>query len=303
MTSARPAWLNKKIDFRTMHEVEERLRGLSLHTVCHQARCPNISDCFSRGTATFLILGDICTRGCAFCAVKRGVPALPDTGEPGRVAEAVRRLGLHHVVITSVTRDDLDDGGASAFAHAVRAIRKTCPSANIETLTPDFKGDAYHVKMVVDAGPDIFGHNIETVPSRYAARLGCDYRRSLGVLEMARSFSDTVRTKSAIMLGMGETDNEVLEVFRDLRAAGCDYLAIGQYLQPGWSAMPVQEYVDPSRFARYRDCAESLGFLHVESGAYVRSSYLADHYIDHRIRLPLCDSKESGPDVARTMQR
>lgn len=302
MTISRPAWLDKKIDFRSMHDVEERLRGLSLHTVCHQARCPNISDCFSRGTATFLILGDICTRGCAFCAVKRGVPALPDAGEPGRVAEAVRRLRLRHVVITSVTRDDLADGGAEAFAHVVRAVRESVPAVTVETLTPDFKGDTSSVKTVVDAGPHIFGHNIETVPSKYAARTGCDYRRSLKVLEIAGSLSDSVRTKSAIMLGMGETENEVLEVFRDLRASGCDYLAIGQYLQPDRSAMPVKEFIDPARFTHYRDLAESVGFLHVECGVYVRSSYMADHYINPPTRRTWDPGKELVGNNARTTQ-
>ncbi|MBN2160208.1 MAG: lipoyl synthase [Spirochaetes bacterium] len=289
MRNARPVWLNKKIDFRAMHVMEERLAGLSLRTVCHQARCPNISECFCRGTATFLILGDICTRGCGFCSVKRGSPSQPDTGEPTRVAEAVRRLQLRHVVVTSVTRDDLADGGASLFATVIRAIREYDDSITVETLTPDFLGDANAVKTVVEARPDIFGHNLETVPSLYGVRTRCDYRRSLKVLESAKAYADRVRTKSAIMLGLGETEREVIDVFRDLRNAGCDYLAIGQYLQPDRRAVPVKEYLDPFRFVQYRKAAESLGFKHVESGVYVRSSYMADRYGESEIS----ESRES----------
>jgi lipoyl synthase len=278
MRAIRPAWLNKKIDYRSMHETEERLRGLELHTVCHQARCPNISECFSRGTATFLILGDICTRGCSFCGVKRGTPAARDNGEAERVAEAAARMKLRHAVITSVTRDDLADGGAGSFAAVIRAVRTRCASTVVEVLVPDFIGDAGSIATVLDADPDIFGHNAETVPRLYAARKNCDYRRSLGVLEQAKRYSPGTMTKSALMLGMGETEAEVVEVLRDLRDAGCDYIGIGQYLQPGKGNLPVREYIDPERFAGYKESALGMGFLHVESGAYVRSSYMADAY-------------------------
>lgn len=281
MKQPRPQWLDKKIDFRAMHETEGRLRGLGLRTVCHQARCPNITECFSRGTATFLILGDVCTRGCAFCAVKRGTPAPPDAGEPSRVAEAVRRMGIRHAVITSVTRDDLPDGGASAFAGVIRELRALDETIAVEVLVPDFRGDAAAVGTVTGAGPDIFGHNMETVPSLYPVRKGCDYARSLTVLEMAKAGLPGITTKSGMMLGMGETRDEVTAVMRDLRRAGCDYLSLGQYLRPGKENVPVREYIDPGLFDYYKEEALAMGFSHVESGAYVRSSYMAERYRDN----------------------
>jgi lipoyl synthase len=274
----RPAWINKKIDFRAMHVTENRLRGLHLHTVCHQARCPNVSECYARGTATFLVLGDVCTRGCRFCNVKRGTPGPIDADEPGRVAEAVRRMGLRHAVITSVTRDDLPDGGAGVFAATVASIRAIDPAITIELLVPDFGGEESSIRTVLEAGPDIFGHNIETVPVLYPAMNRCDYVRSLRVLAAARALSGTVRTKSAIMLGLGETVDQILGTFFDLREAGCDYLGIGQYLRPGRNCAPVQEYISPERFELYGNHAREMGFLHVESGVYVRSSYLAEKY-------------------------
>ncbi|MBN1497475.1 MAG: lipoyl synthase [Spirochaetes bacterium] len=278
MKRSRPQWLNKKIDYRAMHETEARLRGLDLHTVCHQARCPNIAECFSRGTATFLILGDVCTRGCSFCAVKHGAPGPPDTTEPGRVAEAVKRMGIRHAVVTSVTRDDLADGGASVFAGVIRELRLLDPPVAVEVLVPDFKGEKEAIDAVTIAGPDIFGHNIETVPSLYAVRKGCDYKRSLTVLEVARASSPALRTKSGLMLGLGETADEVIAVLRDLRSVGCDYLSLGQYLRPGKENTPVREYVEPGLFDHYKEEAGALGFLHVESGPYVRSSYMAERY-------------------------
>ncbi|HOT44533.1 MAG TPA: lipoyl synthase [Spirochaetota bacterium] len=278
MRSQRPAWLDKKIDFRALHGTEHRLRDLGLHTVCHQARCPNISECFSRGTATFLILGDTCTRHCPFCAVKHGSPLPPDPGEPARAAEAVRRMDIRHAVITSVTRDDLPDGGAGAFAAVIAELRKPDGPATIEVLVPDFRGDENSIRTVAVAGPDIFGHNMETVPSLYGARGNCDYRRSLDVLGCAKRHSPAMKTKSAIMVGLGETEDEVFAVMGDLRSVKCDYLSIGQYLRPGKGNLPVREYVAPEQFERYKDTALELGFLHVESGAYVRSSYMADRY-------------------------
>jgi lipoyl synthase len=274
----RPVWINKKIDFRAMHETESRLHGLNLHTVCNQARCPNVSECFARGTATFLIMGEICTRSCLFCNVKSGHPRPVDNDEPRRVAEAVKRMGIRHAVITSVTRDDLDDGGANAFTATVASIREIDPAIPIELLVPDFGGSESSIRTVIEAGPDIFGHNIETVPDLYERMNRTDYSRSLRVLEYARSLSHEVRTKSAVMLGLGETEEQVLDAFRDLRNAGCDYLGIGQYLRPDRSCAPVQEYISPARFEVYGNRAREMGFLHVESGVYVRSSYMAEKY-------------------------
>ncbi len=261
-----------------MHATEGLLAGLSLHTVCHQARCPNISECFSRGTATFMIMGDICTRGCAFCGVTKGVPMPVDPDEPERVARAVGRLGLRHAVITSVTRDDLDDGGAAVFVDVIRALKRTGHSPAIEVLVPDFGGDAASIEAVINAGPDIFGHNVETVPSRYGARKGGDYHRSLRVLSHAKEIAPEMPTKSALMLGLGEKEGEALDVLGDLRRAGCDYVSLGQYLQPARKNIPVKEYITPGAFERYREKALEMGFLHVESGPYVRSSYMAESY-------------------------
>ncbi|HRU39197.1 MAG TPA: lipoyl synthase, partial [Candidatus Goldiibacteriota bacterium] len=240
--TARPSWLSKKIDFRSMSGTQEKLSGLGIHTVCVQARCPNISECFGRGTATFLILGDTCTRGCSFCNVKKGVPDAPDREEPGRVAEAVKKLGLKYAVITSVTRDDLEDGGASAFAETARAI-KLATAAKVEVLVPDFAGDTRAVDKVLEAGPDVFGHNIETVPSLYYIRKGASYSRSLSVLKHAAGAGAV--TKSAIMLGLGEREDEVMASLSDLRQAGCSYLCIGQYLRPDAAHYPVSEFVNP----------------------------------------------------------
>ncbi len=278
MRAKRPPWLDRKIDYRSMHATEQRLRDLGLHTVCHQARCPNISECFSRGAATFLILGDVCTRNCAFCGVKHGAPVPPVPDEPPRVAEAVRRMKIRHAVITSVTRDDLPDGGAGAFAAVINELKKPGGPGAVEVLVPDFGGNEASIRTVVDAGPDIFGHNLETVPSLYGVRRSCNYGRSLRVLEAAKRLSPSVKTKSGLMAGLGETEAEVIEVMGDLRGAGCDYLSIGQYLQPGRENIPVKEYVRPEQFERYRDRALAMGFLHVESGVYVRSSYMAHRY-------------------------
>ena len=274
----RPAWLDKKIDFRAMHDTEMRLKDLELHTVCHQARCPNISECYSRGTATFLIMGEICTRGCSFCGVRHGTPLPPDPGEAGRVAEAVRRMNIRHAVITSVTRDDLPDGGAGAFAAVIKELRKPGGPDTVEVLVPDFNGSEASIRIVADAGPDIFGHNVETVPSLYGDRGNCDYNRSLKVLESAKRCSPGMKTKSALMLGMGETGQEIIGTMGDLRGVQCDYLSIGQYLQPGRGNTPVKEYIAPGQFERYREIALTMGFFHVESGVYVRSSYMADSY-------------------------
>jgi lipoyl synthase len=261
-----------------MHETERRLEGLGLRTVCVQARCPNISECFGRGTATFLILGDTCTRSCGFCSVKSGKPQPVDPDEPARIAQAAERLGLRHVVVTSVTRDDLFDGGAEVFARVIGALRGHDRTMTVEVLVPDFLGDESAVRTVVSAGPDIFGHNIETVRALYSIKRHGDYERSLKILSYAKQCSSAIRTKSALLLGMGETEAEVAGVFRDLRKAKCDYLSIGQYLQPGRRNRPVSQYLSSDQFDRYKKTALEMGFSHVESGVYVRSSYLAERY-------------------------
>ena len=257
-----------------------RLLGdLRLNTVCQQALCPNISDCFSCGQATFLILGKNCTRLCSFCNVEKTTPVPVDLGEPERVAEAVSRLKLSHVVITSPTRDDLSDGGAGLYVATVAAVRRASPATRIELLIPDFQGSVAGLASVVAVQPDIIGHNVETVPRLYGIRSGADYLRSLGVLRMCAEMGPHIRTKSGIMLGLGESENEVLMVFEALRGVDCAYLSIGQYLAPSRSHFPVQEFVLPEIFSSLRLQALEMGFSHVESGPYVRSSYHAGTYL------------------------
>ena len=276
----KPSWLNKKIHLGSCSEVKSLLRGLKLETVCEQASCPNIGECFSRSHATFLILGRQCTRSCSFCNVVKGKPLPPDPGEPVRVAEAVKKLSLKHVVITSVTRDDLADGGANIFADTVLNIRKSTPQVTIEILIPDFKLSLDSLRAVAESGPDIIAHNVETVPSLYrSVRQGSDYRRSLGVLGAIKKISPCLKTKSGIMLGMGETEAEIISVMDDLRAVECDFLSIGQYLQPSKLHYTVKGYIAPERFAYYKEMGLSMGFSHVESGPYVRSSYMAGEYL------------------------
>lgn len=275
----KPPWLNKKIDYKAMHRVEESLSGLSVHTVCHQAKCPNISECFQRGTATFLIMGDTCTRNCGFCNVRHGSPGPPLPDEPERILEAVKRLNLRYAVITSVTRDDLDDGGASEFASVIKKIKSGSKATGVEILTPDFMGRKSSVAIILAEKPDVFAHNVETVPSVYRIRPGADYYRSLSVLETAKKISSDIHTKSALMLGLGETESEIISVMRDLRSVGCDFLSIGQYLRPGKNNCPVKKYVSPPEFVHYKKLALEMGFRHVESGVYVRSSYMAETYL------------------------
>ena len=276
----KPSWLNKKINLGSCSRMKSLLREMDLNTVCEQASCPNIGECFSRAQATFLILGRQCTRACSFCNIVKGKPLPPDTGEPARVAEAVKKLSLKHVVITSVTRDDIEDGGAGLFADTVLSIRKAAPQAAIEILIPDFKLSMYALRVVAGSGPDIIAHNVETVPSLYGAvRQGSDYRRSLDLLAAIKRISPDIKTKSGIMLGMGEKESEIISVMSDLRIAGCDFLSIGQYLAPSTHHFPVKEYIAPEQFAYYKEKALSAGFLHVESGPYVRSSYMAGDYL------------------------
>jgi lipoic acid synthetase len=274
----RPEWLQKKISPAVHGDMERLLDGLGLHTVCREAHCPNISECYGCGQATFLILGTICTRMCSFCSVSKQEPLPPDPGEPGRVAEAVRRLGLRHVVVTSPTRDDLPDGGSSLYAATVQAIRAASSATAVELLIPDLGGDRPSIATVVAARPDIIGHNLETVPRLYHIRAGADYCRSLEVLRLVRELCPSAVTKSGIMLGMGEQEDEVLRTLADLLEAGCAYLSLGQYLAPSKRHYPVQEYLPPEVFDRYQEKALSMGFRHVESGPYVRSSYLAERY-------------------------
>jgi lipoyl synthase len=275
----KPEWLRKKVSPGNQSEMRQLLGELRLNTVCQQALCPNISECFSCGQATFLILGRSCTRLCSFCNVEKTVPLPVDSDEPARVAEAVARLKLSHVVITSPTRDDLSDGGASLYAATVAAIRSSSPATRVELLIPDFQGAVSSVETVVVARPDIIAHNVETVPRLYRIRSGADYGRSLEVLRLCAGMAPEIRTKSGIMLGMGESEEELLQVFRDLRGVGCSYLSIGQYLAPSRRHYQVQEYVPPERFEWLRSAAVALGFSHVESGPYVRSSYHAGSYV------------------------
>jgi lipoyl synthase len=272
-----PPWLTKTIpDVATVKSVEGMMRTASLHTVCESARCPNLGECWSKRTATFMILGDTCTRNCGFCAIKTGRPDTADSLEPQRVAEIAREMKLKHTVVTSVARDDLADGGAMHFAETIRALRREIPNAIVEVLTPDFKGCRWAVKLVTDAHPDIFNHNIETVERLSPeVRPQAKYRRSLEVLQAAKTLDRSIYTKSGLMLGLGETREEVIRTLRDLRQAGVDSLTIGQYLRPTMRHLPVVEYVEPEAFAEYERIGDELGFLFVASGPFVRSSYNA----------------------------
>lgn len=274
----KPEWLRKRVNPGDQADMRQLLGELRLNTVCQQALCPNISECFSCGQATFLILGRNCTRLCSFCNVEKTVPLPVDADESARVGEAVSRLKLSHVVITSPTRDDLPDGGATVYAATVAAIRAVSPVTRIELLIPDMQGKRASLAVVAESRPDIIGHNVETVPCLYHIRSGADYRRSLDVLKICKELAPEMKTKSGIMLGMGEVEGDVLEVFKDLRGVKCDYLSIGQYLAPSRAHFPVQEYIPPARFDELRQAALDLGFSHVESGPYVRSSYHAGQY-------------------------
>ncbi len=256
-------------------ETRATVKQLGLHTVCEEARCPNIGECWGHKTATFMLLGDTCTRNCSFCAVSHGRPLVVDPEEPRRVAEAVARLGLRHVVITSVNRDDLPDGGAAHFAATATAVKAASAECRVEVLVPDFQGDAAAVATVMASPIDILNHNVETVPRLYKrVRPGARYERSLGVLGRAKAAGGAL-TKAGLMLGLGETESELTVVFEDLRAIGCDILTLGQYLRPSPEQLPVERYVPPEEFDALRRTATALGFRHVESGPLVRSSYHA----------------------------
>ncbi len=277
-TGRKPSWLKVRPPGGGEYaRIRRGLRRLGLHTVCEGARCPNVHECWGSGTATVMLLGEVCTRNCRFCAVAKGRPEPPDPEEPEKVAQAVAAWGLDYVVLTSVSRDDLPDGGAAHFAKTVEALKRRKPGVLVELLIPDFQGKMESLKRVVEAGPDVVGHNLETVerltPLVRDRRAG--YRRSLEVLAEIKRLEPSIYTKSSIMLGLGETEEEVLQTMRDLREAGVDFLTLGQYLQPTLRHLEVQEYITPEKFDSYRQLGEELGFLAVASGPLVRSSYRA----------------------------
>ena len=287
-----PEWARKgRTHFESLNTLKSGLRQLRLHTVCESARCPNIHECFHRGAATFMILGNWCTRGCGFCSVPKANPAKRDMRldpeEPANVARMAASMQLRYVVITSVNRDDLEDGGSRHFAQTVREVRRALPEARVEVLTPDFCGDRNAVARVLDAGPHIFNHNVETVPRLYArVRPQADYRQSLDVLAFARGYAPGVLTKSGFMVGLGETEEEVRALLRDLRASATEVATIGQYLQPTRRNLPVAAFIEPRLFDSYRDFGLSLGFKAVFSGPLVRSSYMADAVSEEARRIP-----------------
>lgn len=287
LTAARPRvpkpdWLKVRAPGSpTYLRLKALMRELKLHTVCEEAHCPNIGECWDYGTATFMILGDVCTRSCGYCAVGHGRPATLDLAEPARVADAVAAMDLRHVVITSVDRDDVPDGGAAIFAETIRQIRRRVNDIRIEVLIPDFQGDQAPLQAVLDAGPDVLNHNTETVPRLYRlARSGGRYARTLALLERARAYAPQIPTKSGLMVGLGEEWDEVVTTLADLRRVGCAILTIGQYLRPSESHLPLVRYYHPTEFDRLKAIALDLGFAHVESGPLVRSSYHAHEQSD-----------------------
>ena len=275
----RPKWLRAPAPTgATYRDVKALVDRLRLHTVCESAACPNVGECWNQRAATFMMLGNVCTRRCGFCAVQKGAPLPVDYDEPYRVAEAVAALGLDFAVITSVNRDDREDGGAEIFALVIRAIRARVPACGVEVLVPDFQGNHEAVETVMEAAPDVFNHNTETVPRLYRqVRLGARYERSLDVLAHARKVAPAIPTKSGVMLGLGERDDEVLAVMRDLRAHHVDILTLGQYLRPSPKHLPIVRYVPPAEFDEFKRAGYEMGFAHVESGPLVRSSYHASH--------------------------
>ena len=282
----KPSWLRAKAPAgENFHILKKLARGLGLHTVCESAQCPNIGECWNHRTATFMLLGDICTRRCGFCAVPKGKPLPLDLDEPRRVAEAVAALGLKHAVITSVNRDDDNLGGARIFAQTIREVRRVAPDCRVEVLIPDFQGIEEALRIVLDAQPDVLNHNTESVPRLYrAVRSGARYERTLKLLENAKKFSTGMVTKSGLMVGLGETMTELVDVFRDLAARKVDILTVGQYLRPSRDHLPIARFYTPEEFAYLKEEALRLGFRHVESGPLVRSSYHAHEQADGAIR-------------------
>ncbi len=273
-----PPWLKKRLVVNDgLFETKRILASYTVATVCESSLCPNLNECFSRMRATFMILGSACTRSCLFCAVRKEAPDVVDTGEPERISRLVERMGLGYVVVTSVTRDDLTDGGATQFVKTIEAIKAFSKDVKIEALVPDFNASRESIEAVVNSEPDVFGHNIETVERLYPiVRAPSDYKRSLSVLRLAKEINPRQVTKSAIMLGLGELDKEIVATMEDLRRAGCDMLAIGQYMRPGRQNIPVHKLISPDGFERYKRIGEGLGFRHVSSGTFIRSSYFAE---------------------------
>jgi lipoyl synthase len=283
----KPDWLRAKAPVGdNFHNLKKLARGLGLHTVCESAQCPNIGECWDNHTATFMLLGDICTRRCGFCAVPKGKPGPIDWQEPARVAEAVATLGLRHAVVTSVNRDDDNLGGARVFAETIRQIRELTPGCRVEVLIPDFQGLDEPLQIVLDAQPEILNHNTETVPRLYrVVRSGARYERTLRLLENAKKFAPGMVTKSGVMVGLGETVTELIEVFRDLGSRGVDILTVGQYLRPSRDHLPIARFYTPDEFRTLKDAALEYGFRHVESGPLVRSSYHAHEHADAAARV------------------
>jgi lipoic acid synthetase len=279
-TWRKPEWLRKPIRPSAMAALEAQFAEAALHTVCREAACPNIGECFAKRQATFMILGSRCTRACTFCNVTRAAPLPPDPDEPRRVAEAVRSLGLRHVVVTAPTRDDLSDGGAAQFAATVKAVRALDPEIRVELLISDLREDEKALAVIAASGAEILGHNLETVPRLYHVRKGAEYARSLRVLKTLAALSPDSLTKSGIMLGLGETEEEVVKLMGDLLGVGCTLLSIGQYLSPSKRHAPVVEYVEPERFERYREIGMEMGFKYIKSSPYTRSSYMAHEYLE-----------------------
>jgi lipoic acid synthetase len=281
---ALPPWIReKKIRLAGLHEMKARMRRGSLSTVCEEARCPNRAECFERKTATFLIAGDVCTRACGFCHITSGRPAPVDPEEPARLVRAAREMGIRHIVVTSVDRDDLEDGGAAHWAAVVRALKEDDGARTVEVLTPDFQGAAPAIDRVADSGPDVYNHNVETVPRLYdAVRPKSVFRRSLDLLARVKERHPAMTAKSGLMLGLGEEDEEVVEVFRVLRGAGVDVVTVGQYLRPSAWNLPVVEYATPERFDALRREGEAMGFSAVFAGPFVRSSYRAEEFVEKR---------------------
>jgi lipoic acid synthetase len=291
----KPEWLKLKLSTgEHFAATRQLLSGLRLNTVCRSAMCPNLQECWSKGTATFMLLGSVCTRTCRFCAVdKTALPEPPDPGEPEKIALAVKSMNLKHVVLTSVNRDDLADGGAGHWVSAIRSIRSVNPEVSIECLVPDFNGTAANADLVMQEAPEVLNHNIETVPSLYpAVRPQADYRRSLELIGRAKAVFG-LSTKSGLMVGMGETGEEIAASLGDLRNSGCDIVTIGQYLQPTAAHLPVKRYVTPEEFDEYKHRADSLGFRHVQSGPFVRSSYRAEAFVEAK---PLPERSEKKPE-------
>ena len=285
--STLPHWLIKRTPKSENIKLIRGLIGDKVNTVCESAKCPNIGECYSNRTVTFMILGNICTRGCRFCAVDGGIPTPPDPMEPRNVAEASRKLGLKYIVVTSVTRDDLPDGGASYFAKTIIELKRSSPETKVEVLIPDFKGKEEHLKTVIDAKPDVLNHNIEMVPRLYGQiRPKSNYYTSINLLKMAKNIDSNTVTKSGFMVGIGEKEDEIFGLMKELRSADCDILTIGQYIASSQDKAKVVEYLHPDKFDQYRELALKIGFKKVHSGPFVRSSYIAEQFAEGSLGIP-----------------